>query len=64
MAGDNFTFSGSHTLHGNRVLTGGVVAIDSRDLKIFHTYNLSWNPIGREMRVTKSEGGRIYEIDG
>ena len=65
MSGDNLAFESSYLIHAGALFENSVVAasINSSELQIFHTYNLSWNPLGRSMTVTKSEGGRVYEID-
>ncbi|MCX6074703.1 MAG: PAS domain S-box protein [Campylobacterales bacterium] len=38
-------------------------AIDSDLLKIETKYLFNWHPIGKELRITKSVGKRVYEID-
>jgi hypothetical protein len=65
MSGDNSRFKKSYCIHGSEVFQGGVVAVSLSNpaLEVFHTYNLSWKPIGKKMTVTKSEGNKIFEID-
>ncbi|MDP3118884.1 MAG: FIST N-terminal domain-containing protein [Sulfuricurvum sp.] len=65
MSGDNKNFEKSYCMHGNDIFEKGIVAValSNPELEIFHTYNLSWNPIGRKMKVTKSVGNVLYELD-
>lgn len=65
MAGDNYRFQQTYLIHGADVFDAGVVAValNGPELSVFHNYNLSWRPIGREMLITKAQGNRIYEID-
>lgn len=65
MSGDNGLFRKTYCIHGNDIFEEGIVAVSltSPDLEIFHTYNLSWKPIGKKMLVTKSKGNIIYELD-
>jgi len=65
MSGDNYQFEKTYCMHGNQIFENGIVAVSlsNPDLEIFHTYNLSWSPIGKKMTVTKSDGNTVYEID-
>lgn len=65
MSGDNYHFKNTYCIHGDQVFENGVVAValSNPDLEVFHTYNLSWSPIGKTMTVTKSEDNIVYEID-
>lgn len=65
MSGDNYHFKNTYCIHGEQIFENGVVAVafSNPDLEVFHTYNLSWNPIGKKMFVTKSDGNIVYEID-
>jgi len=66
LAGDGFSFKGTFTFTTDEILPhGGVgVAILSKELYITKHYNLAWIPIGKEMKVTRAEGNRLYEIEG
>ena len=65
MSGDNGVFSKTYCIHGSEIFEEGVVAVtlSSPKLEIFHTYNLSWKPIGKKMTITKSDGNILYEVD-
>lgn len=65
MAADNGVFSKTYCLHGGDVFQRGVVAValSNPELEVFHTYNLSWRPIGQKMVVTKASGNVVFEID-
>lgn len=65
MSGDNYHFEHAYCIHGDQIFENGVVAValSNPDLEVFHTYNLSWSPIGKKMTVTKSDGNLVYEID-
>ena len=65
MSGDNYHFEHTYCIHGSDIFDSGVVAVtlSNPNLEVFHTYNLSWSPIGKKMIVTKSSGNIVYEID-
>ncbi|WP_345979867.1 diguanylate cyclase [Sulfurimonas sp. HSL3-2] len=65
MSGDNGLFQQTYCIHGNEVFDNGVVAVSlsSPELEVFHTYNLSWKAIGKKMKVTRSKGNVLYELD-
>ncbi|MHB8099838.1 MAG: FIST N-terminal domain-containing protein [Sulfuricurvum sp.] len=65
MSGDNGHYEKSYCIHGDTVFEKGIVAValSNPALEVFHTYNLSWTPIGRMMEVTKSDGDILYELD-
>jgi len=65
-AADNYVFSHTYIMHGDKVLDGAVVGVslEGDELRVFNSYNLGWKGIGRYMNVTKSDGWRVYEIDG
>ncbi len=67
-SGDNFEFTFEHNyiFLNKKVSSHGLVgvALNSRRLNVYSDYNLGWQKIGKEMQITKSEGNRVYEIDG
>ena len=65
MAGDNTKLIKTFVLHANDVFEGGIVAVSlsSKKLTVHNSYNLSWQAIGRPMRITKANGNHIYEIN-
>lgn len=65
MSGDNGHFEKTYCIHGNDIFENGIVAValSNPALEIFHTYNLSWKPIGKKMKITKAEGNILFEVD-
>ena len=65
-AGDNGELKRTFVFDKNEILDHGAVgvALDSTELHIATHYDFDWMPIGKKMTVTKSEGNRIYELDG
>lgn len=66
MAGDDFAFQDSHVFSNDFKSYQGIVAIafDGDVFEIKGTPICGWKPVGIERTVTKSEGNRVYEIDG
>jgi len=66
MAGDNGGFAKTLIFDNNGVYENGAVAVvlNSDVLNVFTNYQLNWQPIGKEMIITKAEKNRLYEIDG
>ena len=63
-AGDDFKFAGCEVFSKDKEHCDVAIAsIESKKLKIQTKYLLNWQTIGRSMKVTKSEGGKVYEID-
>lgn len=65
LAGDNATFSGTYVFTHEGIVEKGVaaVAIDSEALNVVTDYGFGWIPIGKEMRVSKSEKNHVFTID-
>ncbi|MDF1874821.1 diguanylate cyclase [Sulfurimonas sp. SAG-AH-194-I05] len=65
MSGDNGNFEKTFCIHGDKIFEAGIVAVSLSNptLEVFRTYNLSWRPIGKRMKITKSKGNIIYELD-
>jgi hypothetical protein len=55
-----------HVFCGDMVCDAGFVAVLFRgaDLRMSREVFLGWTPAGRIMTITKSEGQRVFEIDG
>lgn len=66
MSADYLNFQQTWLIHGTRVFSGGAVAValNGANLQAFNAYNLSWQQLGHKMLVTKSDGPRVFEIDG
>jgi PAS domain S-box-containing protein len=65
LAGDNNVFQKTFIIHNNEILENAVVAVslNSPNLLVHNSYNLSWRAIGIPMKITKSIGNCIHEID-
>jgi hypothetical protein len=66
LAADNGKFEKSYVFDGEHVSDNAIVAItlNSDTLKAINRFNYEWEPIGRELKVTKSKDNIIYEVDG
>ena len=66
MAGDNGAFAKTYVFDNNGVYEEGAVGVSfqSEHLKVLTNYQLNWQPIGKELKITKAEKNRLYEIDG
>lgn len=63
-AGDGWRFQGTHQLHGDDVLSDGVViASISSDAPIAVSVKHGWRKIGEPVVVTGSADGRVYTLD-
>ncbi|HYN94209.1 MAG TPA: FIST N-terminal domain-containing protein [Pilimelia sp.] len=63
-AGDGWRMSGTFQLHGEDVLTNGVVAVCiASDAPIGIGISHGWRAAGEPMVVTSSGDGRVYELD-
>ena len=59
------TFTGTFVIADDRILTSGAaaVALDSDVLRVYRDFIFGWEPIGREMTVTKVKDNVIDRID-
>jgi hypothetical protein len=63
-AGDGWRMSGTFQLHGEDVLSNGVVAACiASDAPMGIGISHGWQPAGEPMIVTSSGDGRVYELD-
>lgn len=64
-AGDNRTNTQCLVGCNNDITSGGIagVVIESENLIVNRYSHLGWQPIGKEMTVTRAEGARVYTID-
>ncbi len=65
MAADDNRFQRTWQFHQNHVFNNGVVAVslNGTELRAFNSYNLSWQELGPTLEITRSEHGRVYEIN-
>ena len=64
-AGDDFRFQRTHQFFRTETLTASAVGASLRgDFTFGAGVRHGWEPVGLPMRVTKSEGNRIVEING
>ena len=66
MAGDDYAFSDQYVFTNGWSSNQGVVvvALDADKILIKGRATCGWEPMGIEKTVTKSEGNRVYTIDG
>ncbi len=64
-AGNNLSEHQGLVVGDGQVVDSGVVGVvlESNCLEVKSYSNLGWQPIGKEMTVTKSDGTRVYSID-
>ena len=63
-AGDDYNFEKCEVFTKDEENCDVVIAsIESKNLTIQTKYLLNWQTIGRNMKVTKSDGAKVYEID-
>jgi diguanylate cyclase (GGDEF)-like protein/PAS domain S-box-containing protein len=65
LAGDNGRFEHTFVFSAKGPSKGGAVgvALDNPRLHVHTDYSFNWQPIGREMRITRVDGNRVYTID-
>jgi len=65
MAGDNANFQQTFVFTQTDISNHGAVgiALESERLSIHTDYRFNWQPVGRNMTVTKVEENRLYTID-
>ena len=66
MSGDLGRFEKCYTVCGESVREGAAVAValEGETLEVMQHYNLGWKGVGLPMTITRSEGNRVWEIDG
>ncbi len=66
LAGDNSAFVKTLVFTKEQILSKGAVgvALNSPKLLIHTDHSFNWHPIGNDLSITKSEGRRLYAIDG
>lgn len=65
IAGDNFLNKQNFVFCNNKIIKCGVtgVVFEGEHLSVNQHSHLGWQPIGKEMTITRSEGSRVYTID-
>ena len=64
-AGDNGNGVISYVFNEHGIVSHGAVAasLSGKKLSVNNSYNLSWVPIGKKLKITKVTGRRVYTID-
>ncbi|MEM6612996.1 MAG: diguanylate cyclase [Cyanobacteria bacterium P01_C01_bin.72] len=64
-AGDNGKGIVSYVFNEHGIVSHGAVAasLSGEELSVNNSYNLSWIPIGKKLKITKVTGRRVYKID-
>jgi len=65
LAGDNMQAQRTYVFNEKGITDCGVVgfSLNSDKLIVNRSWHLGWQPIGKEMTLTKVEGNRVYTID-
>ena len=65
MAGDNATFENTYVFTQDGITNNGAVGVslNSNSLHVHTDYSFNWQPIGKELIITKSKGNTVYTID-
>ncbi len=65
MAGDNATFENTYVFTHDGITNNGAVGVSlSNDsLHVHSDYNFNWQPIGKELSITKAKDNIVYTID-
>ena len=64
-SGDDFKFEKTYQYCNDTVYSGAVIGVGfTGDVKFGIGVNHGWNPIGTPLKVTKSEGAVVHEING
>jgi signal transduction histidine kinase len=66
MAGDNSKFEKTYIFTEETIIDNGAVlaAFYNDDLNVYTNYNFNWKKLGKSHVIEKSEGNRVYQIDG
>jgi hypothetical protein len=66
MAGDDFTFATQYVFTNGRTSARGIVAVvlDEEKITIKGRATCGWKPMGTEKTVTRSDGNRVYTVEG
>ena len=65
LAGDNATFVETYVFTNDKIVTAGAVAVSlNGNLNVATDYSFHWQPIGKELVITKSKDNVVYTIDG
>jgi hypothetical protein len=66
MAGDDFAFTTQYVFTNGRTSPRGIVAVvlDEEKITIKGRATCGWKPMGTERTVTRSDGHRVYTVDG
>ena len=64
LSGDNSTFKGTYVFTNNHISSNGAVGVSiNGDINVSTDYNFNWEPIGKELTITKVENNVVYTID-
>ena len=65
MAGDNATFENTYVFTNEGITNNGAVGVSlsSDSLHVHTDYSFNWQPIGKELTITKAQDNIVYTID-
>jgi hypothetical protein len=66
LAADNYEFIKTYVFNENGLVENGAVCavLINKDLKLYRNYNFNWQSISKKHTVEKSQGNRVYKIEG
>jgi len=66
IAGDNGMFKQTFISHNGKIIDNGavVIVLKGEELIVKNSYQFGWEAVGLPMKITKSIGNRVYELDG
>ncbi|MEA3499134.1 MAG: FIST N-terminal domain-containing protein [Campylobacterota bacterium] len=65
LAGDNAIFDATYVFTSEKIISEGAVAISlNGNINVTTDYSFNWEPIGKELVITKSVNNVVYTIDG
>ena len=66
LAGDYDRFESTFVIFNEEIVSNAAVgvAFHNRDLIVVDKFNLSWEPLGVFLKVTKADKNKVYEING
>ncbi len=65
LAGDLLQHEPGHVFTRDFLSSRGAVVLGlyGEDLQVLNRYSLDWVPLGKELRITRAEGNRVYTIE-
>ena len=64
-SGDNYNFVNPYIFDNKKIIKKWIIvtSLSWKDLNVYTNYNFSWTKVWKQMKVTKADWKRIYELD-